>query len=260
MTHETPPPDDLDGCRILVTGGAGDIGAAIGAALAARGVQVTLADVKAETEAAEALAAVPGATYRRLDVRSHAATRALLEELEPFDAVVGAHGIVRSAPFAEIRAEDWQAQLDVNLTGCFNLVQAAAQRWLGAGLPGVVVLVGSWVGEVPWPEIAAYSASKAGVQMLARSAARELAPSGIRVNVVAPGIVDAGMARHQRLTEPQYAKRAAVVIPLGRMQRADEVAAVTAFLCSPAASYITGSTLVADGGASLFQFDGEPAE
>jgi NAD(P)-dependent dehydrogenase (short-subunit alcohol dehydrogenase family) len=113
------------------------------------------------------------------------------------------------------------------------------------------------VQDVPWPEIAAYSASKAGLRMLARSMARELAPHGILVNVLAPGIVNAGLARRQLETEPQYARRAAKAIPLGELQTAEQVARAMAFLCSPDADYMTGSVLLADGGCSLFQFDEE---
>lgn len=247
--------NDLEGRHVLVTGAAGDIGTAIAATLAARGAHVTLADLKPEAEATAAVAANPGANYRQVDVCSRAAVGALVDELEPLDAVVGAHGIVRSSPFLEISPEDWQAQIDVNLTGCFNLGQAVARRWVRDERPGTIVLVGSWVAEVPWPEIGSYCASKAGVQMLVRSMALELAPHGIRANAIAPGIVDAGMARHQRLTEPQYAARAAGVVPLGRLQTSEEVAAAVAFLCSPDASYMTGSTLLVDGGASLFQYD-----
>jgi NAD(P)-dependent dehydrogenase (short-subunit alcohol dehydrogenase family) len=84
--------------------------------------------------------------------------------------------------------------------------------------------------------------------------ARELAAHGIRVNVVAPGIVHAGMARRQYETDPAYARRASVVIPLGEMGTATQVAQSVAFLCSPQAAYMTGSVLLVDGGASLFQF------
>jgi NAD(P)-dependent dehydrogenase (short-subunit alcohol dehydrogenase family) len=90
--------------------------------------------------------------------------------------------------------------------------------------------------------------------MLARSMARELAKHQILVNVIAPGIVYAGLARHQMETEPQYARRIQHVIPLGRLQQAEEVAKATAFLCSAGASYMTGTVLLADGGCSLFQF------
>jgi len=87
--------------------------------------------------------------------------------------------------------------------------------------------------------------------MMARTAALELARHGVRVNVVAPGIVEAGLAGRQLKTEPQYAARARAAVPLGEFQSAQQVAQVVQFLCSPAASYLTGSVLVADGGASL---------
>jgi hypothetical protein len=101
----------------------------------------------------------------------------------------------------------------------------------------------------------AYSVSKAGIRMLARQMARELAGHGILVNVIAPGIVRAGLAKQQMETEPQYARRIKHVIPLGEPQTAEQVARATAFLCSEAADYMTGSTLLVDGGCSLFQFD-----
>jgi NAD(P)-dependent dehydrogenase (short-subunit alcohol dehydrogenase family) len=101
----------------------------------------------------------------------------------------------------------------------------------------------------------AYSASKAAVRMLARSMALELAPHRILVNVLTPGIVDAGTARRQRLTEPQYAARAARVIPLGEMQTAEQVARAAAFLCSDGADYMTGADLLVDGGCSLFHVE-----
>jgi NAD(P)-dependent dehydrogenase (short-subunit alcohol dehydrogenase family) len=126
---------------------------------------------------------------------------------------------------------------------------------ISRGRAGLVLFTGSWVGEIPWPEISAYCVSKAGVRMLARSMARELAAHRIRVNVIAPGIVFAGMARRQYETDPGYARRASVVVPLGELGTAEQIAQATAFLCSPEAAYMTGSVLLVDGGASLFQFD-----
>jgi NAD(P)-dependent dehydrogenase (short-subunit alcohol dehydrogenase family) len=243
--------------HVLISGGAGDLGTAIGVTLAASGHAVTLADRRAVGDATAALSTVAGARYRQVDVCSRAEIDAMVDDLPEIHAVVGGHGIVRSSPFNEITADDWQAQVNVNLTGAFHLGQAVTRRWCRDGRPGSIVFIGSWVGEVPWPEIAAYSVSKAGLQMLARCMARELASSGIRVNVIAPGIVDAGMARHQARTEPQYAARIEGIVPLGRLQTPEEVAAATAFLLSPAAAYITGSTLLADGGTSLFNFAGD---
>ena len=118
-----------------------------------------------------------------------------------------------------------------------------------------MIFTGSWVGEIPWPEITAYSVSKAAVRMLARSMARELAQFGIRVNVVAPGIVLAGMAKRQHDSDPNYARRAAAAIPLGDLGTVEQIAEATAFLCSPSSDYMTGAVLLVDGGASLFQFE-----
>jgi NAD(P)-dependent dehydrogenase (short-subunit alcohol dehydrogenase family) len=240
---------------VAVTGGAGDIGAAIGAELAATGARVLLIDAKSHEDAEPWLARVPGATYVQADVRDRAALGRALAAFEPLEAAIGNAGIVHSAPFLEVTEQQWQEHLDVNLTGVFNLGQLAARLMVERGTPGRIVLTGSWVGAVPWPEISAYSASKAGVAMLARSMARELAPHGVLVNVVAPGIVDAGLARRQRETDPVYAARIANVIPLGRLQRAEEVARAVAFLLSAGGDYVTGTTLLADGGCSLFQFD-----
>ncbi len=249
--------EGIGGLGIAITGGAGDIGAAMGAELARQGARVTLLDRKPEAEAApwlERAGAHGPVAYAQVDVRDRAAVDAALGAIEPLDVVIANAGIVQSAPFLEITAAQWRDHLDVNLSGAFNTGQAAARLMVARGRPGRILFTGSWVQEVPWPEIAAYSATKAGIRMLARTMARELAPHKILVNVVAPGIVDAGLARHQRETEPQYARRIAGVIPLGELQSAEQVARATAFLCSDAADYMTGATLLVDGGCSLFQF------
>ena len=250
----------LTGLGVAVTGGAGDIGAAIGAELVRRSARVTLIDRKSEEEAEPWLARVRdvGAiTYRRADVLDRRGLEDALRSVDPLDVAIGNAGVVESAPFLDISDEQWKTHLDVNLTGCFNLGQAVARLMVERGTAGRIIFTGSWVQEVPWPEIAAYSASKAGVRMLARSMARELARHRILVNVLAPGIVDAGLARRQLETEPQYARRVAKAIPLGKLQTAEQVARAMAFLCSPDADYITGAVLLADGGCSLFEFDEE---
>ena len=240
----------LAGLGIAVTGAAGDLGGAMARELASRGAHVTMLDRVPEAQAP----AVGSCAYMQVDVTDRAAVDAALAAIEPLDVAIGNAGIVESAPFLDVTQAQWQAHLDVNVTGCFNVGQAAARLMAERGTRGQIIFTGSWVGEIPWPEISAYSVSKAGVRMLARAMARELAVHGIRVNVVAPGIVMAGMARRQYETDPGYARRASGVIPLGEFGTAEQIAKATAFLCSPDADYMTGSVLLVDGGASLFQF------
>jgi NAD(P)-dependent dehydrogenase (short-subunit alcohol dehydrogenase family) len=159
-----------------------------------------------------------------VDVTQQDAVVEAIDSMVALDTLIANAGTVRSAPFLDISASDWRAHLDVNLTGAFLAIQAAAQRFVRDGTRGLLLATSSWVAQVPWPEIAAYTTSKAGLEMLIKQAARELAPHGIRANAVAPGIVLAGLAKHQLETEPQYAARAARVIPLGALQSADKVA------------------------------------
>jgi NAD(P)-dependent dehydrogenase (short-subunit alcohol dehydrogenase family) len=239
---------DLAGRGIVVTGGAGDIGLAMGKELASRGASVTLVDVVPPSAAAER---VGDMSYAQVDVRDRAGIDALFAGLERLDVAIANAGIVTAQPFLDIDATSWQDQLDVNLTGVFHTLQSAAREFVARRQPGQVIVTGSWIGTRPWPEDAAYSATKAAIQMLAKTAALELAQHGVRVNVVAPGIVEAGLAGRQLRTEPQYVARAVKAVPLGRFQTPEQVAKVTAFLCSDAADYMTGSVLLADGGSSL---------
>jgi NAD(P)-dependent dehydrogenase (short-subunit alcohol dehydrogenase family) len=256
VPNSTSP--QLEGLGIAVTGAAGDLGGAMSIELARRGADVTMIDRLAEDEARpriEAVAAAGRCTYRQADVTDRAAVDDALAGVDPLDVAIGNAGIVEPAPFLEVTHEQWQAQIDINLSGCFNVGQAAAKVMVARDRPGLILFTGSWVGEIPWPEISAYCVSKAGVRMLARSMARELAPHRIRVNVIAPGIVFAGMARRQYETDPAYARRASGVVPLGELGTPEQVARATAFLCSSEAEYMTGSVLLVDGGASLFQFE-----
>ncbi len=113
----------------------------------------------------------------------------------------------------------------------------------------------SWVQDTPWPDITPYNVTKSGIKMLMRGMARELAAKGIRVNSIAPGIVAVGMAKRQGDTEPDYRRRAEKAIPLGFMQPPESVADAFIFLCSPPSDYMTGATLMVDGGCSLYPMD-----
>jgi NAD(P)-dependent dehydrogenase (short-subunit alcohol dehydrogenase family) len=250
--------DGISGLNIAISGGAGDIGSAMAAELIRHGGRVTLIDRKSRDEAGPWIerASVNGTVdYVHADVTDRGAIDDALAGIGSLDIAIANQAIGRGMPFLDLTQETWQEHIDVNLTGCFNVAQSAARLMVAHGKGGRILFTGSWVQDIPWPEISAYSTTKAGVKMLARAMARELAVHKILVNVIAPGIVNAGLAKHQMETEPQYLRRIQHVIPLGRPQQAEEVAQATAFLCSSAASYITGSVLLADGGCSLFQFD-----
>ena len=249
----------LEGKTAIVTGGAGDLGNAMARHLAENGAHVVIWDIVPQADAGAAIERVrahdPQVQYAQVDVRDRAPSTSAIAALPQLDIVCSNAGIVEAQPFLELSGENWQNHLDINLTGCFNVCQAAARRMVADGVAGRIILTSSWVAEIPWPEITAYTVSKAGVNMLVKQMARELSPHGILVNAVAPGIVKAGLAGRQLREEPQYAARVAKAIPLGEPGTPEEIAAAVVYLAGPQTAYMTGSILTLDGGCSLFQFD-----
>ncbi len=243
----------------LVTGAAGDLGEAMALYLAQAGANVIMWDIVAEADAQERIATVRATggnvQYAQVDVCDRVAVDAAIAAMGQLDIVCSNAGIVNAQPFLETTQENWQHTLDVNLTGCFNVCQSAARKMVADGTKGRIILTSSWVAQIPWPEITAYTVSKAGVNMLMKQMARELASHGILVNAIAPGIVKAGLAGRQLREEPQYATRVAKVIPLVDPGTPTEIAEAVVYLASPQTAYMTGSVLTLDGGCSLFQFD-----
>jgi glucose 1-dehydrogenase len=139
----------------------------------------------------------------------------------------------------------------VNLTGAFLTAQAAARAMIAAGRGGHIVFMSSWTQDHPRAGIGGYCASKGGMKMLAKCLALELAPREIRVNLVAPGWVEAGLTAQNLERNPGLAPEIANQIPLGRLLPAEELAALVRLLCAEEAAYLTGTTLLADGGSSL---------
>jgi NAD(P)-dependent dehydrogenase (short-subunit alcohol dehydrogenase family) len=255
-------PLNLQGQVILITGGCGDLGRPIVSAFLDHGASVIVNDILPPHEAAARLPDHPALAYVPGGVTDPGGAAALLDaaasQFGATPSTVCCHaGLIGTHPVEEFPIDEFDAILSTNLRASFLLAQAAATRWRAEATPGHIVFTSSWVANTPWPGIAPYSASKAAMNSLARSFARELAPAGIRANALAPGIVDAGMARHQWDTDPDYRLRAERAIPLGYLQDTSSVANAMLFLVSPLAAYMTGSVLTVDGGCSLYPMDPE---
>jgi NAD(P)-dependent dehydrogenase (short-subunit alcohol dehydrogenase family) len=191
--------------------------------------------------------------YKKVDQCDESAMSAAVNAVEDLSLMVITAATVKAQPFLEIELDAWKKQIELNLTGSFIASQLAAKKMVSNKTKGQIIFISSWVAERPWPEITAYTASKAGVNQLMRQLALELAPLGIRANAIAPGIVKAGLAKNQLENEPAYAARVATAIPLGDLQEATDIAQAVAFMASPAASTMTGSVMTIDGGCTLGQ-------
>lgn len=245
----------LAGRTVLVTGAAGGIGKSVTHLLLNLGARVIAIDK------APANSEFTNSNYRHIqaDLAENSDLERIVQESsnEKVDALVALAGIVVSGNLTDQSDADVEKVIQVNLTSQMNLSKRMISHWLAQKTGGNIVFVSSWVDHVPWPGITPYAASKAGLVALCRGIAREYAKNGIRANLIAPGIVDVGMAAKQWREEPDYQSRAKRAIPLGRLQHPDEVAKGIAFLLSDDSSYMTGSTLLMDGGASLYPLDPE---
>lgn len=231
----------------LVTGGSGEIGAACARALAARGhrVAVTYRGRRAE---AEAVAGEVGGRALPLDLRDRASIQALArrvgEELGPVQILVHASGAIKDALLPFLSEADWDAIQEVNLKGPALLTKALVKGMLGARWGRIVAVasasgVGGQVGQTH------YSAAKGGLIAFTKALAKEVARYEVTVNAVAPGFVDTGILE---AVPEEKIRRQLETVPLGRMGRPEEVAALVAYLTSEEAGYVTGQTIRIDGG------------
>lgn len=235
----------LDDKVALVTGGANGIGAAISQVLAEAGADVIVADL--DCSAGRALAQRIGGQFRALDVTDNQACLALASDIQP-DIVIANAGIVHNAPTAEVDRDDFDRVVSVNLGGVFNTLRAFGPGMLARG-GGAIVCTSSMCGDiVVWPQPqAAYNASKAGVDLLVKSTAVEWADGGVRVNAVAPGYTATELTLAGR-SNPEWFETWIDRTPMRRLGEPFEVADAVLFLASDAASFITGTILVVDGG------------
>jgi NAD(P)-dependent dehydrogenase (short-subunit alcohol dehydrogenase family) len=241
-----------DAKAVLVTGAAGAIGLELCAALCESGRLVEALDLAdSPPDRLAPLVADGRLRYWGVDLRDAQGVRAAMASMRPLSGVVGNAGVARTAAAVDVSIDDWNYHLGVNVVANHLVGVTAARQMIDRAEGGSIVYVTSWIDARPWPLTTAYAASKAALSHMARTMALELASQGIRVNLVAPGILGEGMAADEAATDAEYARRILGAVPLGRLQTARDVAHAVLFLLSDASSYATGSTLIVDGGAAL---------
>jgi glucose 1-dehydrogenase len=254
----------LSGQIAIISGGLGDIGRAIAHELALRGADIALGDIRPPQDAEETLRELRQlwrrARYDEVDVSDAEAVARWVQTVEndlgvptlivPNAAIVTLKDIYKLSPV------EWQRELNVNLSGAFYLAQASVLRLVEKECEGRIVFVGSWAAHAPHPHIPAYSVAKAGLRMLCKCMALDLAPRGILVNEVAPGYVNAGLSAQVWEQQPQLRQQASGRVPVQRLIEASEVAQQVAHLCEPSNRHTTGSVLLMDGGLSLLTGNG----
>jgi NAD(P)-dependent dehydrogenase (short-subunit alcohol dehydrogenase family) len=247
----------LEGRRALVTGSARGIGRAIALALADAGADVAVTSRNGDD--AEPIAREIRAKGRRsvglvLDVRHSRSIAVAFERLDRElggpDILVNSAGVNVPQDLASLDDGSWDTVVDTDLKGLVFVTQAAAQRMIAAKRGGRIVNIASIYGAVGRRERVAYSAAKGGVVNVTRSLALELAPHGITVNAVGPSVIETDMTRERLRTMPGFREEEIARTPIGRLGTPDDVAAAVLFFASTGAGFITGQTLLVDGGTS----------
>ncbi|MDP2906114.1 MAG: 3-oxoacyl-[acyl-carrier-protein] reductase [Candidatus Omnitrophota bacterium] len=235
----------------LVTGGARGIGRAIALAFAQEGADIAIGDVNlelAQKTAAEIEGLGRKALALKFDVTNFSDTEAalnkILDKFTKVDILVNNAGITKDGLMLRMSQQDWDAVLSVNLGGTFNCIKAVSRPMIKQR-SGKIISIASIIGIIGNPGQANYSASKAGIIALTKTAAKELSSRNINVNAVAPGFIQTEMT--DKLPE-EIKNKMKEAIPLGRFGKPEDVAAVCVFLASVESAYITGQTIVVDGG------------
>ena len=251
----------LEGRNVIVTGAGSGIGRAIALKLAEHGANIAIIyghnDANAQATASRVADLGRQSLVYKADVRdSKAIGQAVawvVGKWRRIHCLVNNAGIFRGGSLLELSEADWDAVLDVDLKGPFVCTQAVARHMVEAGGPGKIINIGSVDGRGVAAGISNYAAAKAGLIQLTRTAALELAPYGINVNMVSPGPIATGLALSEEGTPEyeEYLRRIEREVPLGRMGEGEEVANLVLFLASDDSNYIAGTDILIDGGLLL---------
>lgn len=250
----------LRGRRALVTGAATGIGRATALRLAADGAGVAVdhvGDRRAAEQLVSEIASSGGSALAvEADVASEEAVGKLFTEAEealggPIDLLVNNAGVEARYTLEDMPLAEWERVLSVNLTGPFLCSRELVRRRGDGHGPAAIVNVSSVHEVIPWPGFSHYCASKGGLKLFAQTIARELAPRGIRVSLVAPGAIMTPINR-ELIEDPDKRREQEQQIPLGRLGEPGEIAGAIAWLVGPEAEYVVGSTLFVDGGMTLY--------
>jgi glucose 1-dehydrogenase len=249
----------LEGRRALVTGANSGIGREIALRLALEGASVAVNYLSRPEDAEQVVKEIEQAESKGIAVQADISNEQqvdqmfsrMVAELGGIDILVNNAGMETNHPFLEMPLDAWRKVIDVDLTGAFICAQRAARQMVQSGTGGAIVNISSVHQMIPWGGFAHYCAAKAGLEMLTKTAALELATQKVRVNTVAPGAIKTPINQNV-WSDPQGLSDLLRKIPTERMGETEEVAKVVAFLCSDEASYVTGATLYVDGGMTLY--------
>jgi glucose 1-dehydrogenase len=256
----------LAGQKALVTGANSGIGKAVASAFADAGAEVVVNYVAGDAEAGAVVDGIAAAGGRAIALRADVSSEAQVEKMfdeacaafGTLDIVVANAGLQRDAPFAEMTLPQWNAVIDVNLTGQFLCARAAVREFLRRGprpevsrALGKIICMSSVHEVIPWAGHANYAASKGGVMMLMKTIAQELAPRGIRVNGLAPGATRTPINTAAWSTPEAY-EALMRLVPYKRIGEPDDIARAAVWLASDDSDYVNGVTLFVDGGMTLY--------
>ncbi|MBB4603084.1 glucose 1-dehydrogenase [Hymenobacter luteus] len=262
----TPSSQRLQHQVALVTGGSSGIGAGVAKAMAAEGATVVVNYAHSAEEAKAVVADIEKAGGKAVAVKADVSKEdevlamfaQIREQFQTLHILVNNSGIQQDATFLEMTLEQWQKVIDVNLTGQFLCAREAAREFVRRGpqpeisrATGKIICMSSVHEVIPWAGHVNYATSKGGIMQLMKSMAQELAPHKIRVNSIGPGAIKTPI-NNEAWETPEAAEKLLTLIPYGRIGETDDIGKVAVWLASDEADYVTGTTIFADGGMTLY--------